>query len=179
MRKMKLSDIKINNAFANTTPKENKMNECRSNWNNYHRQDRYLVVNTNGFLIDGYVQYLVLKENNIEDAEVKISNRRKKRWYRKNVEDWNIPHYRNETTTYVYGIHPKNFTDKEYVWRIPKTWTSFAENIQVGDVIRCYTKFGIAPVVVTKVKMSDQCPVDLQVKKVADKRIRRNGCVVE
>ena len=170
--RMKLSDIKINNAFANTTPKENKMNECRNNWNNYHLQDRYLVVNTDGFLIDGYVQYLVLKENNIEDAEVKISNRRKKRWYRKNVEDWNVPHYRNETTTYVYGVHPNSKSGKEFVWRVPKSWSELGweDGLDIGDEILVTTKFGIKHIVITKIEISDKCPVNMPVKRVV-KRI--------
>lgn len=179
MRRTKLSDIKISEAFANSIPSEEKMNECRNNWNNYHLQDRYLVVNTDGFLIDGYVQYLVLKENNIEDAEVKISNRRKKYWYRKNVEDWNIPHYRNETTTYVYGVHPNSKDTKTYVWRVPKSWTNWSDNIQIGDTIICYTKNGYAPVVVNKIEILDECPIDIPVKKVCNKKIRRNGIVVE
>ena len=179
MRKMKLSDIKINNAFANTTPKENKMNECRSNWNNYHRQDRYLVVNTDGFLIDGYIQYLVLKENNIEDAEVKISNRRKKRWYRKNTHDWDAPRYMSEPTVYVYGIHPKEQKRKERVWRVPKSWTIFADTVRVGDSIKCRAKHGVAPVIVTRIDVSDQCPVDFMVKRVSSKKIIRNGQAIE
>ena len=33
MRRMKLSDIKISEAFANSIPSEEKLNECRNNWN--------------------------------------------------------------------------------------------------------------------------------------------------
>ena len=109
---MKLSDIKISDAFANSIPSGKKMEECRQNWNKWQRQDRYIVVNPGNVLIDGYIQYLVLKENNINEAQVKISDRRKKRWYRKNVEDWTVPHYKNEPTTYVYGKHPNNNCDK-------------------------------------------------------------------
>lgn len=35
--KKKLSDIKINKAFTNTIPKENKMGKCRDNWRKYHK----------------------------------------------------------------------------------------------------------------------------------------------
>lgn len=177
--KRKLSEIKISNSFVNTIPKEKKMNECRENWENWHRQDRYIVVNTDGFLIDGYIQYLVLKENSVKEAQIKISNRRKKRWYRKNTYDWEIPHYRKELTKYVYGVHLNSFDNKEYVWRVPISWTWFAENVQVCDKILCNTRHGVAPVVVTRVQITDQCPVDFKVKKVASKEIRRNGCVVE
>lgn len=175
----KLSDIKISDSFANTTPREEKMNECRENWKNFHRQDRYIVVNTDGVLIDGYIQYLVLKENNVEDAQIKVSNKRKKCWYRKNTHNWGFPYYRKEPTTYVYGVHLNSFDNKEYIWRVPKSWTWFAENVQICDKILCNTKHGVAPVVVTKVQITDECPVDFRVKKVASKEIRRNGCVVE
>lgn len=178
MRKMKLSDIRISESFANSIPSEEKMEECRKNWDKWQRQDRYIVVNHNNVLIDGYIQYLILKENNIEEAEIKISNRRKKRWYRKNTEDWDIPHYINETTTYVYGTHPNSNCTKEFMWRVPKSWTWFADNVQVGDSILCCTKFGIAPVVVTKVEVLDESPVDFVVKRVASKEIRRGSYTV-
>ena len=179
MRRMKLSDIKISEAFANTIPSEEKMNECRNNWNQWHRQDRFIVINPDNILIDGYIQYLILKENGIEEAEIKISARRKKRWYRKNTNDWNTPHYRNETTTYVYGIHPNSKDTKTYMWRVPKSWTNWSDNIQIGDTIICSTKNGYAPVVVNKIEILDECPIDIPVKKVCNKKIRRDGAVVE
>jgi len=178
-RKMKLSDIKIKESFATTTPSEKKMNECRNNWNIYHRQDRYIVVNDDNELIDGYIQYLVLKENGIEEADIKISDRRKRRWYRKNVKDWTAPHYRNEETTYIYGVHPNSNCTKTFIWRVPKSWIWFAKNVQVGDCILCETKFGISPVIVTKIEVLDKCPVDFVVKRVAGKVIRKNEHVVE
>ncbi len=178
-RKIKLSDIKIKESFAITTPKEEKMKKCRNNWNTYHKQDRYIVVNADKELIDGYIMYLVLKENGEEEARIKISNKPKKRWYRKNTSDWDIPHYRSEATTYVYGVHPYSKHKRELIWRVPKSWTWFAENVQVEDSILCRTKFGISPVIVTKIEVLEKCPVDFVVKRVAGKEIRRNGYVVE
>ena len=67
---MNISSIKISDTFANSTPRESKMKECRDFWNENHKQDRYIVVNYNDMLIDGYVQYLVLKENGVENAMV-------------------------------------------------------------------------------------------------------------
>lgn len=179
MRTMKLSDIKISEAFANSTPNEEKMQECRNNWNTYHRQDRYIVVNHNDELIDGYIMYLVLKGNGVEDANIKISNFRKRRWYRKNTKDWTIPHYRNEETVYVYGIHLNSRCTKEFVWRVPKSWTSFIENVQIGDKILCRTKFGCSSITVTKIEVLDKCPVDFIVKRVASKKIIRDGLAIE
>ena len=54
MRKMKLSDIKILPSFAESTPNEDKMCECRYNWRCYGKQYRYIVVDNEGYLIDGY-----------------------------------------------------------------------------------------------------------------------------
>lgn len=180
MRKMKLSDIYVTSAFTESTPTESKMQECRENWNKWKRQDRYLIVTPgNNVLIDGYIMYLVLKENGIEEAEVKISTRRKKRWVRKNIEDWKQPHYRTEPTTYIYGKHIHGFGNKEYVWRIPKSWTWMQENIQVGDTVLCAAKRGVSLVQVTRIEVLDVCPVDMVVKKVVGKEIRRNGMVVD
>ena len=172
MRRMKLPDIKISEAFANSIPSEKKLNECRNNWNQWKRQDRFIVVNHDSVLIDGYIQYLVLKENNVEEVEIKISNRRKKHWYRRNVEDRNVPYYRNEATTYVYGVHPNSKSGKEFAWRVPKSWSEleWEDGLNIGDKILVDTKFGIKPVVVTKIEISDKCPVNMPVKRVV-KRI--------
>lgn len=178
MRQMKLSKIKISEAFANTFPSEEKMNECRKNWDTWHRQDRYIVVDHSNTLIDGYVQYLVLKQNDIEYAEVKISRCRKKRWERKNTRDWLVPRYKDNPTTYIYGTHPNSKDTKTYMWRVPESWIGWADNIQIGDTIMCATKFGYAPVVVNKIEVLDKCPIDIPVKKVCRKEIRRNGLVV-
>lgn len=51
MRRMKLSDIKISEAFASSIPSDKTLNECRNNWNQWNRQDRYIVVNPNNVLI--------------------------------------------------------------------------------------------------------------------------------
>lgn len=170
MRRMNLSDIKIPEAFEETFPSEFKMNECREAWNNWHRQDRFVVVNNNGYLLDGYVQYLILKENGIEEAEVKISNVRRKRWRRKNVEDWVIPKYRTNSTTYIYGIHPNEEKKKERVWRVPESWVGWADSLLPGDDIFVCTKNGIAPLTITKIEVLDKCPVDFKVRKVAKHR---------
>ena len=169
MRKMKLSDIKINETFASSTPKESKMDECRYNWNTWHRQDREIVVNHNNVLIDGYIQYLVLKENGVNEAEVKISNERKKRWYRKDVAKWENPYYRHETTTYIYGFHPNAKEPKELVWRVPKAWKGWENDLLPGDRIIVSTKNGFAPIIITKIEWLDKPPVDTPIKRVVTK----------
>lgn len=176
-RTCKLSEIKIKESYANTTPIESKMQECRNYWKDNKKQDRYVVVNHEGYLVDGYIQYLVLKENNIEEAEIKISHCKKRRWHRKDSEPTIA--YRTEPTTYIYGTHPNSNCNKEFMWRIPKSNTWMAENIQIGDTVLCGTKFGVAPIIVTKIETLDKCPTELVVKKVVGKNIMRNGVIVE
>ena len=176
---MKLSDIKIKESFANITPSEEKMNECRYNWRFYKKQDRYIVVDHDNTLIDGYIMYKVLMEHKEEYAEVKISHCRKKRWERKNTKDWVTPRYKDNPTTYVYGTHPNSKDERCYMWRVPESWTGWADNLQIGDIILCATKYGYAPVVVNKIEILDKCPIDISVKKVCNRQIRRNGLVVE
>ena len=176
---IKLSEIKIKESFANTTPSEEKMNECRYNWRMYKKQDRYIVVDHNNVLIDGYVMFLVLMEHKEEYAEVKFSNRRKKRLERKNTKDWVTPRYKDNPTTYIFGTHPNSKDERIYTWRVPESWTGFADNIQIGDTILCATKFGFSPVIVNRIEVLDKPPIDLPIKKVCRKEIRRNGMVVE
>lgn len=168
--KMKLSDIKITSAFANTMPSKEKMYDCRLDWNTYHKQDRYIVVNKNGYLVDGYIQYLVLKENDVEEAEVKVIDNKRKM---KNA----IPNYRNKPTTYIYGYHPNAEIKKEYVWRIPNSekWDWYRNSVRVGDKVMCRTKFGNHEVIVTKIEVLDKHPVDGIIKNVASADIMRGG----
>lgn len=179
MRKMKLSEIKIKESFANTTPSEEKMNACRYNWRMFDKQDRYIIVDHNNVLIDGYCMYLVLMEHKEEYAEIKISHCRNERWERKNTKDWLVPRYKDNPTTYIFGTHPNSNCQREFVWRVPESWPGFADSIQLGDTIMCATKFGYAPVVVSKIEILDKPPIDLPIKKVCNKKIRRNGMVVE
>lgn len=179
MRRIKLSEIKISPSFAETIPNEEKMEECRFNWKTYGRQDRYIVVNNKGCLVDGYIQYLVLKEYNEVYAEVKFSNYKNKRWRRKNTKNWTIPRYKNEVTTYVYGFHLNSNCRKERVWYVPNDWTNFVGNIRVGDKILCVTKFGYSPVIVTKIETLGKPPIEIPIKKIGSKKIWRNGELVE
>lgn len=178
MKKMKLSDIVISDAFANSIPKECKMEKCRKNWNECHRQDRYLLVNHCNVLIDGYIQYLILKENGIEEAIVKISERNKKCWNRKNIEIWNIPNYKNEETTYIYGMHyniKQSKFSKEYVWRIPKKWSENGweeeNDLHIGDSVLVSTKYGLVPITISRIERLNKCPVNFSVKKIVKKLV--------
>lgn len=147
MKMMKLSDIKVPKSFAATTPKEEKMSLCRDFWNNNHKQIKDIVVNKDNILVDGYVQYLVLKENGVDDAEVvKLSRKRvfinrERNHKREHVE----PNYKRKVTTYIFGIHPKS-NMKEYVWRVPASWEGWENDLLPGDRIWVHTEYGIKPI---------------------------------
>lgn len=164
MKYLKLSDIYIKESFANSIPKEEKIEECRRFWNTYHKQDRYIVVNNRHTLVDGYIQYLVLKENNVEVAEVHFSNKKKGKWIRKEKT------YRESKTNYIYGIHPNSNDHKERVWRIPNSWwNGWADSLNIGDMLMVKTKYGLAPIRITKIEKSNICPVGIPVKTVVRK----------
>lgn len=142
---MKIADIKIQKRFKNTPPADWKLEQCRDYYKQHGELDREIVVNTNGFLVDGYVGYLVLLENNVEDAEVVFSNQAS-----------------INKKTYVFGKH--NGSDKEYVWRA--TRKAKADNIHVGSEVLVQTKFGIRTVTVTRIESSFMPPVATLVKRV-------------
>lgn len=174
--RIKLSDIIINKSFTETTPKEEKMIECREFWRYEGKQDRPIVLNKKNMLIDGYVMYLILMEHKEEYADV-VYKKKHNRHYEK-LPKFEQP-YKNTSTTYIYGVHPNSNCSKEFVWRVPASWGDWADNVEISDTVLCQTKFGFAPVVVTKIEVLDKCQVDFRVKKVAKREIRRNGCVIE
>lgn len=166
---VKLSSIKIPKSYAVTTPSEKKVRTKRKKYRK--GKLRAITINTDGFLINGYINYLILKENNVEDAEVNIVDIKKN-------DNSNVPEsYRNTRTTYIYGKHPDNKSEKIYTWRIPnaESWRKFSEMILPDDLIFCKTKFGCSPVIVQAIQTIDKCPVKFPVKKVLSKKIIRNG----
>lgn len=174
MKYMRLVDIKIKDSFADSIPKEDKINVCRQHWDKTHEQDRYIVINRDNFLIDGYIQYLVLKENDINVAEVQISNKKKKKWTRKNkqskIQKLNKTNYRENRTTYIYGVHPNSKSIKERVWRVPNSWwNGWINSLNIGDMMLVHTKNGLAPIKITKIERLSKCPVDMPVKTVVRK----------
>lgn len=167
MKRMKLSNIKIFTKFAKSIPSEEKIQECKLYWKTYGCQDRDIILNQKGYLIDGYIQYLVLQEQNEKYANVKIHNAKQNTCYR------------NTPTTYVYGRHYNINQDtysKEYMWRVPKAWSkqSWEDGLNIGDEIFVDTKYGIKQIVVTNIIKKDICPVDMRVRKVVSKIIKSN-----
>ena len=59
---VKLSNIKIPKSYAVTTPSEKKVRTKRKKY-----KKGAITINPDGFLINGYINYLILKEKNVYD----------------------------------------------------------------------------------------------------------------
>lgn len=146
-KRMNISDVIIQSSFKKAKPSENKMNKCREFFKKHGYVDKKILVNKDNTLLDGYIRYLVLKENNISDIEVEKL-------------ETNTYH---PMTTYVYGVHHAN--NKEFVWRVPKSFKT-PEKIVPGSKILVCTSKGIKKIEVTKVEILNTPPIDIPIKKV-------------
>ena len=155
MQKIKLTEVKISKRFKNTTPSERKMERVRKKYRETGMQDKPIVLDENGYLIDGYVRYLILKELDMEYVNCIC---------KKNISD-KISDYKKSPTYYIYGLH-KNY-DKEFVWRIPFTKVNdFIGKIIPGDKVLVNTRNGARNITVTKIALLDKPPIDKSIKKV-------------
>lgn len=179
---MRLSEIKISADFESSIPNTYKYNKCENYYNKTGNQDRYIVVDEKNVLVDGYIMYLVLKNHDVEYGNVKRLTLRKhtytdkqRKKYGRLISHKHVVTYKEKPTAYVYGKHPNSKDNKEYVWRLPQAWGYMSLMLQKGDVIYCGTRFGVAPVVVTKVELKSNFDTSLCIKKVCSQKIYRNG----
>lgn len=180
--KMNLSEIKIPESFESSKPNTSKYVKCEKYYNETGNQDRYIVVDENNVLVDGYIMYLVLKNHDVECCDTKritlrkhkYTDRQRKR-YERLVPPEKVLTYKEKPTVYIYGKHPNGIIDKEYVWRLPKSKENMYGVLLPGDLIYCSTKNGIAPVIVTRIEKRDSWDTDLKVKVVCSRIIIRNG----
>ena len=179
---MRLSEIKISADFESSIPNTYKYNNCENYYNKTGNQDRYIVVDEKNVLVDGYIMYLVLKNHDVEYGNVKRLTLRKhtytdkqRKKYGRLISPKHVVTYKEKPTAYVYGKHPNSKDNKEYVWRLPQAWGYMSLMLQKGDVIYCGTRFGVAPVVVTKVELKSNFDTSLCIKKVCSQKIYRNG----
>ena len=93
MKKIKLSEIKITRNFAETTPNPEKVQKCREYYTEHQEQMKPITVDHKNILRDGYIQYLILKENNVEEATI-IRKKKNKRETNKGLKKKDIS-YKN------------------------------------------------------------------------------------
>ena len=65
MKKIKMSDIIITEVFANSHPLEEKVQKYRKKFAKTGKQSKFLVINKYKVQMDGYIQYIIIKENGI------------------------------------------------------------------------------------------------------------------
>ena len=148
IKTMRVSDIIIKDAFLETTPSKNKMDRCRKFYNKYGKLDKNILVNENNVLLDGYIRYLILKENNVDTAEVEVLGE----------------NYSNVNTFYIFGKHP--FNKKEYVWRLPNEKMHESSNYQVGGKALVETAYGVKEIQITKTLIAKTPPIKTPIRKI-------------
>lgn len=74
LRNLKLKDIKIKEDFKRTPPNKYKM---KAKWNYYRKTgslESDIVIDKDGYLIDGYTSYLIAKADSIKKLDVIVKN---------------------------------------------------------------------------------------------------------
>lgn len=152
-----INDIKIFPWFEQTCPSINKIKKCADYYSKNGEMDRDIVIDENGYLTDGYVAYLVLKNSDpLGDVSVIIQKNKKKRVV---GNSFNCP---RGFRKYIYAKHDEN--GKEYVWVMPGEYRNIP--IVPGMEVKVATRCGNCSVCVTKVMISDVPPVNTPLKEV-------------
>lgn len=142
---MKITDIKIKRDFECSKPSEEKLEFCRKYFKENGEVDFDIIVNESNYLIDGYIRYLVLKENGIENVDVIVHKTCQK----------------PDKRVYVYGYHSDS--GKEYVWKLPLKIKK--SEVSVGNKMLVRTKHGISSITVTRIEELSEPPVKTPIRK--------------
>lgn len=113
MKLVKLDQIVVPACFADTKPKEYKLDKVRRYIKEHGKLDKPILLHGN-YLKDGYVRYLVAKELGLEEVEC--------------VNNSNVTN--NKLIKYVVGKFSDN--GKEYIWKVPP---HVKANIKAGDMV--------------------------------------------
>ena len=170
---VKVSDIRIPQAFTKTTPKQEKIQKFKDEY--FLRRDfqKRILVTEQNLLVDGYARYVALQELGTKECVVDVLTAENKQ-----VSVSKVAKNQEIETMYIFGIHPTSHTNKEYMWRVPNrtNFVFFKGKIQPGDMIFVHTKYGVMPVTVTRI---ERRPIqDETVKTVAKNKIMRGGDVI-
>lgn len=127
-----ISDIVISDGFTKTTPNISKVERIREYFNVYNTIDKPVTISSGNVLIDGYIRYLIAKENNIKSIPCVISD--------KNFKP-------KKPMKYIVGSFDNG---SEYIWKIRNKL-----DVNVGDKVLVANKNGKAVVSVVDVFESD------------------------
>ena len=67
---MLLSEIKVPKDFRNSQPNIDKVVYAESFYTTHSILDQPIILNHNGYIMDGYIRYLVAKAHNLETVPV-------------------------------------------------------------------------------------------------------------
>lgn len=147
-KEIRISDIIITDAFKATKPSVHKIKKCRKFYNKNRRIDQRILLDSNNRLLDGYIRYLILVENNVECTTVNVLNE----------------NYYETETFYVFGRHPCGV--KEYVWRLPPEELANKDKYCIGKKILVKTKKGTKVIEITRTLLTSVPPAKSYIRKV-------------
>ena len=148
MRKhIKVSDILITDDFKASVPSTHKVDQCRKFFDKYQKIDKKILLDSDNRLLDGYIRYLVLIENNVEYTTVNVLNEN---------------YYGNETF-YIFGKHPHSI--KEYVWRLSPEELTNKDKYSIGKKVLVKTKKGTKVIEITRTLLTSTPPTKSYIRK--------------
>ena len=121
---MKIDEIKIYPCFAAQDPKPEKMQEKEKYFEETGALQSQIILDGNGYLIDGFTSYLLAKERGIQIVPVRYGRRQ-----------------------IVRASHKPD--GKLYSWELPET---LIDRVSTGDKAVVRTERGVRMVVVTAVE---------------------------
>lgn len=127
-----ISNIIIPDEFTKTTPKNSKVESIREYFNVYNTIDEPVTISPSNVLMDGYIRYLIAKENNMQLIPCVVSDK------------YFTP---KRPCKYIVG---KFNNGSEYIWKIRNKL-----DVNVGDKVIVANKNRSAVVTVVKVFCSN------------------------
>ena len=121
---MLVSDIKIFPAFLELQPSDRTMEMKRQYFKKHRDFQSGIVVDGEGYLLDGFTSYLLSKEYRIVDVPVRRG-------------EWQM----------IWAYHKPG--GQLYAWKLPE---ELAGQISVGDKVDVHTKRGVRCVTVASVE---------------------------
>lgn len=145
---IKVSDIIITDDFKASVPSIHKIDKCRKFFDKNQKIDKKILLDSDNRLLDGYIRYLILVENNIEYTTVNVLNE----------------NYYGKETFYIFGRHPCSV--KEYVWRLPPEELANKDKYCIGKKILVKTKRGTKVIEITRTLLTSVPPAKSYIRKV-------------
>lgn len=149
-----LRKIKVPKNYFITLPSDKKILDKKNNIVN-DPKGIYITINHSGKLLDGFASYLAAGTLKLERLNVRQLN------YFETIDYMN-----KQKVTFVYGYHPGRKEQNNYMWRVPNSKLETIGKIKKGDTLMVATKYGPAPIIVTKVKKQEYAPTIKKVKTV-------------